>query len=293
MKKMFLTLALTMMSIATMLGMSTSKIRNHARFLTDRMAYELDLTPHQYDDVYEINYDYIFWVDKIMNDVVYGYRDAIEDYYDLLDERNDDLRYVLTNRQYRNFLDCVYFYRPIYTNGRGWNFRIYTTYSNYTFFYYDAPRHYKSYAGAHSHHKLGHSHYADHYKHQSNDRYGDHNWSTKNGNNRRDYDKRDFGVNHRNRNDKNPKNNYSNGNQNNRDNDSRYDHKSGNTNSPNINHRDNNNNGGNGNNRGGNTSTSTNRGGNSGNGGAGRNGSTSGSTNRSNAGGTTTRSGQR
>lgn len=285
MKKMFLTLAISLMSIATMFGMSTSKMRNHARFLTDRMAYELDLTPRQYDDIYEINFDYIYWVDRIMNDVVYGYRDAIEAYYDLLDERNDDIRYVLTYRQYQHFMDCVYFYRPIYTNGRGWNFRIYTTYSNYTFFYYDAPRHYKSYTGGHSHHKLGHSYYIEHYAHQAHDRYGNTGWNTKHDNHRDDYGKRDFGVNHRNRNDKNPKNNYSNGNQSNRDNDSRYDHKPGNTNSPNINHREGTNTGS----KSG-TTTSTNR---SGNGSATRSGGTTTSTNRSNTSGTTTRSGQR
>jgi hypothetical protein len=35
-------------------AMSMSKVRENARFLTDRMAYELKLTPMQYDDVYEV-----------------------------------------------------------------------------------------------------------------------------------------------------------------------------------------------------------------------------------------------
>ena len=47
------------MSIPAMGAMSMSKMRQNARFLTDRMAYELNLTPMQYDDVYEVNYDFI------------------------------------------------------------------------------------------------------------------------------------------------------------------------------------------------------------------------------------------
>ena len=39
------------MSIPAMGAMSMSKMRENARFLTDRMAYELNLTPMQYDDV--------------------------------------------------------------------------------------------------------------------------------------------------------------------------------------------------------------------------------------------------
>ena len=40
-KTIFLTLMLALVSLGTM-AMSRSKVRNHARYLTDRMAYELD-----------------------------------------------------------------------------------------------------------------------------------------------------------------------------------------------------------------------------------------------------------
>ena len=43
-------------TIPAMGAMSISKMRQNTRFLTDRMAYELKLTPRQYNDVYEVNY---------------------------------------------------------------------------------------------------------------------------------------------------------------------------------------------------------------------------------------------
>ena len=43
-----------------MAGMSTSKVRKETRFLTDKMAYELSLSTQQYNDAYEINYDFIY-----------------------------------------------------------------------------------------------------------------------------------------------------------------------------------------------------------------------------------------
>lgn len=55
-----------------MAGMSTSKVRKETRFLTDKMAYELDLNNPQYNDVYEINYDFIYSLRNIMDYVVRG-----------------------------------------------------------------------------------------------------------------------------------------------------------------------------------------------------------------------------
>ena len=47
------------MSLPVMGAMSISKMRQNARFLTDKMTYELGLSMMQYDDVYEVNYDFI------------------------------------------------------------------------------------------------------------------------------------------------------------------------------------------------------------------------------------------
>ena len=73
-------------------AMSMSKVRENARFLTDRMAYELNLTPMQYDDVYEVNFDFIDNVRHIMNDVVRGRDYAVDRYYEFLEEEASLLR---------------------------------------------------------------------------------------------------------------------------------------------------------------------------------------------------------
>lgn len=238
---------LALLASVASFAMSTSKIRQHARFLSDRMAYELDLTPFQYDDVYEINYDFIYAVNRLMDDVVYGYTDAIDSYYAFLDYRNDDLRYVLNSNQYRRFMMADYFYRPIYSTGRDWAFRIYTIYSNSSFFYFDRPSIYHSYAGAHgrsyyrngyyNNRYTGHEHYNDNYRIYGSGHFDQHRRS-------------DFGANltHRTYNNNNghghggytiePRhNNYNNANQNNRTRDPRYRDNSGNQYSPQINNR--------------------------------------------------------
>ena len=157
-------------SVPAMSAMSMSKVRQHARFLTDRMAYELNLTTMQYNDVYEVNYDFIDNVRYIMDDVTAGYPSAVDRYYDYLDFRNDDLRWILSASQYRRFMNVDYFYRPIYTTASEWLFRIYRVYNDITHFYFGKPHHYKSYKG--EHYRTHHGHVSfyknnrkDHYKH--------------------------------------------------------------------------------------------------------------------------------
>jgi hypothetical protein len=141
---------LMVLTVPAMAAMSTSKMRQHSRFLTDRMAYELNLSSSQYDDVYEVNYDFLRQTRYLIDDVVAGYTSALDEYYDYLDVRNDDLRWILTSSQYRRFLEKEYFYRPIYTTTSGsWGFRIYQIYSDITHFYFGKPSHYSSYKGAH------------------------------------------------------------------------------------------------------------------------------------------------
>ena len=130
-------------------AMSNSKVRKETRFLTDKMAYELNLNTEQYNDVYEINYDFISGVRYVMDDVLYGNEWALNRYYDYLDVRNDDLRWVLSSRQYARFMQAEYFYRPIYTSGNRWYFRVYITYTNHNHFYFPRPYHYRTYVGGH------------------------------------------------------------------------------------------------------------------------------------------------
>lgn len=151
-------IGMTAMSSTCMAGMSNSRIRKETRFLTDKMAYELNLNTAQYNDAYEINFDFIYSIRYLIDDVVRGYEWALNDYYEALDIRNDDLRWVLSDAQYLRFMRADYFYRPIYANGGGWNFRVYITYVNHNHFYFPKPYHYRTYAGGH---------YRAHYPHGS------------------------------------------------------------------------------------------------------------------------------
>ena len=167
---LWMMLLMLTISVPAMSAMSMSKVRQHARFLTDRMAYELNLTTMQYNDVYEVNYDFIDNVRYIMDDVTAGYPSAVDRYYDFLDFRNDDLRWILSASQYRRFMNVDYFYRPIYTTASEWLFRIYRVYNDITHFYFGKPHHYKSYKG--EHYRTHHGHVSfyknnrkDHYKH--------------------------------------------------------------------------------------------------------------------------------
>lgn len=147
--KILMVVVMLAVTIPALGAMSTGNVRKNTRFLTDRMAYELNLSQDQYDDVYEVNYDFINNVRYIMSNVSRGDYYAIDRYYDFLDVRNDDLRWILSPSQYSRFIDIDYFYRPIYTENRRWTFRIYDIYSNINFFYFGRPYHYSSYNGGH------------------------------------------------------------------------------------------------------------------------------------------------
>ena len=98
MKKLFLLLlaiGMTTISSVSMAALSNNGIRNETRFLSDKMAYELNLTNAQYNDLYEINYDFIYSINRVMDYAVKGYEWAMNDYYDALDLRNDELRYEI------------------------------------------------------------------------------------------------------------------------------------------------------------------------------------------------------
>ena len=169
MKKMRLALifvALAAISAKSFATMSLSEIRREARFLTDRMGHELGLSTRQFEDVYEINFDFLYQANEVIDDVVYGYDDAIDYYYYLLDVRNEDLMYVLRNNQYRKFINRDYFYRPIYMVGRTWGMRIWSHYSDRNYFYFSVPVSFNSYIGDHYRIHFAMSYYADRYTHK-------------------------------------------------------------------------------------------------------------------------------
>ena len=171
MKKLFLllfTITLTSISSVSMAALSNNGVRNETRFLSDKMAYELRLTNAQYNDIYEINYDFIASINRVMDYAVRGYEWAMNDYYDALDLRNDELRYVLSNSQYRKFMRMEYFYKPIVVNSSRWNFRIYNIYSNRNQYYLPRPYHYNTYKGGNRRANYSsNSHYNGRHKHDS------------------------------------------------------------------------------------------------------------------------------
>lgn len=146
-------------------AMSNSRVRKEAHFLTDKMAYELNLNTEQYNDVYEINYDFVAGIRYLMDDVLRGEEWALNRYYDYLDMRNDDLRWVLSSRQYRRFMQAAYFYRPVHVSGGRWSFRVYVIYTNHNHFYFPRPYHYRTYCGGHYRTHYHESYYRGRYRH--------------------------------------------------------------------------------------------------------------------------------
>ena len=157
---------LAMMMVMTISGkaMSYEQARNEALFLTDKMAYELNLTEEQYEAAYEINLDYLMGVTSY--DDVYG------TYWE---RRNLDLSYILLDWQLSAFRAATYFYRPLYWSDGFWHFGIYARYPHRDYFYYGRPVFYATYRGGHAWHRVGgHGWYharRDHYIHHHNTRH--------------------------------------------------------------------------------------------------------------------------
>ena len=157
MKKMMIALVAMLTMAATGKAMSYEQARNEALFLTDKMAYELNLNDEQYEAAYEINLDYLMGVTSY--DDVYG------TYWE---RRNLDLSYILLDWQWNAFCAATYFYRPLYWDGGYWHFGIYARYPHRDYFYFGRPVFYASYRGGHAwHHVGGHGYYygrRDHFR---------------------------------------------------------------------------------------------------------------------------------
>jgi hypothetical protein len=147
MKKM-LVMAMMMVMTISANAMSYTAAKNEALFLSDKMAYELNLTDAQYDAVYEINLDYLMSVN--------GAGDVFGTWWN---RRNADLHYVLTAWQYDKYAALGYFYRPLSWERGSWVFNIYSHYTNRSHFYKARPTVFISYKGGNNR-KAGHF-YAD------------------------------------------------------------------------------------------------------------------------------------
>ena len=141
---MFFALMMMLTASVSANAMSYEQARNEALFLTDKMAYELNLTDEQYEAAYEINLDYLMGVTSRYD--VYG------TYWE---RRNLDLSYILLDWQWDAFVAASYFYRPLYWDAGYWHFGIYARYPYRDYFYFGRPHFYHTYHGAHAWHRVG------------------------------------------------------------------------------------------------------------------------------------------
>ena len=94
-------------------AMSYNAAKHEALFLSDKMAYELNLTAAQYEAV-------------------------------------ADLRYVLNAWQYDKYITLAHFYRPVAWKAGGWTFAVYSHYDRARFFNAH-PKVFVTYRGGNSH----------------------------------------------------------------------------------------------------------------------------------------------
>lgn len=128
--------------------MNYNAIRNNARFLTDRMAYTLGISNLALiDDIYRINYDYIFGLNEYLDDIALGYR--YDDYMEICAERDFALRMLLGDILWNRLIGYDYFYRPIVFHEHRWHFGIYLHDYDRGHYHFGVPRYYDGYRGGH------------------------------------------------------------------------------------------------------------------------------------------------
>ena len=149
MKKMMILAVMMVMTISAN-AMSYNAAKNEALFLSDKMAYKLNLTAAQYEAVYEINLDYLMSLN--------GHGDVFGIWWD---RRNADLRFVLNSWQYDKYVALNHFYRPVAWKAGGWTFAVYSHFGRDRFFHAH-PKVFVSYRGGHN--KVHGSHYAHMHK---------------------------------------------------------------------------------------------------------------------------------
>ena len=149
MKKIMI-LAMMMVMTISANAMSYNAAKNEALFLSDKMAYELNLTAAQYEAVYEINLDYLMSLN--------GHADVFGTWWN---RRNADLRYVLNSWQYDKYVTLSHFYRPVAWKAGAWTFAVYAHY-NRGHFYNAHPKVFVTYKGGHN--RIHGSHYAHMHK---------------------------------------------------------------------------------------------------------------------------------
>lgn len=134
MKKIVLTMLLVLCA-SCLRAMNYEEARNRAWFLTDKMAYELNLTAEQYDRAYQINLDYFM--------SLRSQSDCIGPYWQY---RDVDLRCILYDWQYNLYRTLDYFFRPVRWYDAQWYYPVFDHY-RYGYYYFDRPNIYATYYG--------------------------------------------------------------------------------------------------------------------------------------------------
>jgi len=137
MKKFIIAIAAVAVGFVQANAMSHTRAQAEALFLTDKMAYELNLTDAQYDAVYEINYDYFV--------SLVGTSDILGIFWN---RRERELEWVLTSWQYRHYLATTYFYKPVGVYDNVIRFAIYDKYARDRY-YKPVRKVHKTYRGGH------------------------------------------------------------------------------------------------------------------------------------------------
>lgn len=134
MKRILLSLLLVLLAFSVK-AMNYEDAREQAWFLTDKMAYELNLTPEQYDRAYQINLDYLMSLrtPSDCNGYYWTYRDA-------------DLHCILFDWQYNLYRTLTYFYHPVRWYQTRWYYPVFDRY-RYGYYYFDCPNVYVTYRG--------------------------------------------------------------------------------------------------------------------------------------------------
>lgn len=132
MKKFYALLLGLVMTVMTASAFTYDDAARQAYYLTDKMAYELDLTDYQYDRVYQINLDYFLKC---------NYERDINGY--LWEYRNAALARVLYTSQWRRYNGMDYFYRPLRWVSGAFHFIFRDHYPRHTFYRPTPPPSYK------------------------------------------------------------------------------------------------------------------------------------------------------
>lgn len=134
----FLIFAVMALGVLAAHAIPFEEARREALFLTDKMAYELNVNEAQYEALYEINFDYLMYLSSS--------RDVKGTH---LNRRNYDINCVLPPMQYSKFYKADYFYTPAKWDA-GVVLKVYTRYSDRSKMYRKAPYSYSVYRGSHS-----------------------------------------------------------------------------------------------------------------------------------------------